>query len=170
MPSPRVRARPVGWAKARSAVPMRRGAGWRARISRVLALQQPVGRDLAAEPTRLGLLVGEAAERSELDAEPHHVDEAGERAGGGGLDLAGDELAEIGQLLEVDADAPRAAHLFELVREPVLRIVVVDRLLALADDVVGGPADAGVHHVERASLEYAVAELQLLDAGHVRVR
>ena len=45
----------------------------------------------------------------------------------------------------------RAAHLFEIVREAFPRIVIVDGILTLSDDVIGGTADARMHHVERAA-------------------
>src|SRR5215475_9767054 len=73
-------------------------AGMTADRSRMLALEQPVGRDLAADAFLLGVLASQRSERGELDAETHDVDEAGEGAASRRRDLAGDELAEIRQL------------------------------------------------------------------------
>src|SRR5262249_20130227 len=137
------------------------------RPSRALDLQQPVGRDLATHTAYLGVLARQRAERRELDAEAHDVDEAGEPAVPRRRHLAGDKPAETGTLLEIDTDPPFAAHVLEFLGEAFLRIVIVERIVALPDDVVGGTADACMHHVERAALENAVAELELLDARDV---
>src|SRR3972149_3602646 len=85
---------------------MRTGAG----ASRVDVLGEPLRRELAARARRFRLAIERAADGRELIAAPDVVEEAGHLVVTPPTrDLSGDEVVELGELVEVDLLEQRPA-------------------------------------------------------------
>src|SRR5271166_5132014 len=120
-------------------------------------LQKPIRRNLAPATRRLSFLVGQRADGGELQAHSDRIDKGRHCAWPRPLDHSSRKLAEVRLLGQVDLIWPLAGTgSCDLAGQGLLRIMIQDRILALADDIVCRPVEPRMNDDERAIAKNAV--------------